>query len=93
MRILRPEHEDDNENGLQEEIDNITLGKKTPIKVKEIIYIDKFKEDICKDIKHIEELINQLDKFSVKIEEEITKKDNYISEDVKLERLIRKNNK
>ena len=68
-----------------------TLGEKRPIsiaKIDQASNLDKFKEDLKKDLDALDKLYINLQKFKIKIDKEIQKSQQFKSCDDKLERLI-----
>lgn len=57
----------DEENGLEE----LTLGKKNPIKLSDIEDIKKFKKDIEKDIERLQKLKKNIDAFETSFKEQV----------------------
>ena len=76
---------------LATQLDDFTLGKKRKTR---LVDIDRsgnlaiFKKDLKADIDALQLLLNNLDKFELKVNEEIKKPNNHKSEDDKLEALI-----
>ena len=64
-----------------EQSGEFTLGKKNPIKLSDIIYIDMFKRHLEDDINRLEKLKSNLELFEINLEEKKVK-------DIKFERLI-----
>lgn len=65
-----------------------TLGKKRPIRLSEIVQMDKFKKYLEEDIAQLEYLRTQLKSFATTFERELESKDKRKSKDVKLQRLM-----
>lgn len=65
-----------------------TLGKKRPIRLSEIVQIDKFKDYLEQDIDQLKYLKNQLEAFDKQFKREKESKDKRKSKDVKLQRLM-----
>jgi hypothetical protein len=88
--------EDEEDDEFTEEVEKYTLGNKRPIDIAEIDRagnLDKFKEDLKKDLDALDNLYVNLQKFETNINKEIAKKSQksslYKSCDDKLEVLIR----
>ncbi|MCE5346720.1 MAG: phospholipase D-like domain-containing protein [Bacteroidales bacterium] len=64
------------------------IGKKSPIKISEIIYLEDFEHDLEHDIIALKELHESLAFLNNGIKEELTKKPNHHSVDTKLHKLI-----
>lgn len=82
---------DENNDDFTEAVEQYTLGKKRPIRIAEIDQagnLDKFKEDLKKDLDALDKLSVNLQKFHIKIDKEIKKPNQFKSCDDKLERLI-----
>jgi ERCC4-related helicase len=87
--------DDENDDELTEAIEQYTLGKKRPISIADIDRdgnLDKFKEDLKKDLDALDKLSVNLQKFAVKLDKEIApaskKSDRLKSCDDKLKALI-----
>jgi len=77
---------------MQDEFDEFTLGKKRKISIKEIDEadnIENYKKDLKKDLDALDTLYANMQKFESKINKEILKPHNRKSEDNKLEELIK----
>ncbi|WP_219727016.1 SNF2-related protein [Cylindrospermopsis raciborskii] len=82
---------ENDENDDFNEVVEYTLGKKRPISIAEIDQagnLDKFQEDLKKDLDALDKLYINLQKFEIKISKEIQKPNQFKSCDDKLERLI-----
>ncbi|MEI6429737.1 MAG: helicase-related protein [Pseudanabaena sp. ELA607] len=86
---------DQNDDDFTEAVEQYTLGKKRPISIAEIDRVgnlDKFKEDLKKDLDALDKLAVNLQKFAVKLDKEIApnskKSDRLKSCDDKLKALI-----
>jgi superfamily II DNA/RNA helicase len=89
--VLLEDDVDDLENDENDDDITDTLGKKRPISIAEIDQagnLDKFKEDLKKDLDALDKLYINLQKFKIKIDKEIQKSQQFKSCDDKLERLI-----
>ncbi|MDM3849115.1 MAG: helicase-related protein [Aphanizomenon gracile PMC627.10] len=89
--VLLEDDVDDLENDENDDDITDTLGKKRPISIAEIDQagnLDKFKEDLKKDLDALDKLYINLQKFAIKIDKEIQKSQQFKSCDDKLERLI-----
>lgn len=64
------------------------IGKKSPVKISEIINIDNFEKDLKHDIEALKELYDNLKELDSKIKTEIKAGPNHFSEDTKLKKLI-----
>lgn len=91
----------DNDNGiglfedddLESDMAEFTLGKKRKIKLSEIDAagtLDQYKKDLKVDIDALDNLIINLDRFQLKIQKELKKPNNRKSSDDKLQKLIEK---
>jgi hypothetical protein len=87
--------DDQNDDEFTEAVEQYTLGKKRPISIAEIDRVgnlDKFKEDLKKDLDALDKLSVNLQKFAVKLDKEIApaskKSDRLKSCDDKLKALI-----
>ncbi|MBD2140739.1 DEAD/DEAH box helicase family protein [Anabaena sp. FACHB-1250] len=88
---LENDENDENDDDFTEAVEQYTLGKKRPIRIAEIDQagnLDKFKEDLKKDLDALDKLSVNLQKFHIKIDKEIKKPNQFKSCDDKLERLI-----
>ena len=84
------------DDDLQDDLEDITLGKKRKINVSDIDAagnIENFKKDLKKDLDALDNLFINLQKFEKKIEKEIATHKNIKSEDDKLQALIKEINK
>ena len=82
---------DQNDDDFTEAVEEYTLGKKRPINIADIDgagSLDKFKEDLKKDLDALDNLYVNLQKFATKIDKEVKKSDQIKSCDDKLEALI-----
>ncbi|MDD1414503.1 phospholipase D-like domain-containing protein [Dolichospermum sp. ST_con] len=82
---------DENDDDFPEAVEQYTLGKKRQISIAEIDQagnLDKFKEDLKKDLDALDKLSVNLQKFHIKIDKEIKKPNQFKSCDDKLEKLI-----
>jgi superfamily II DNA or RNA helicase len=82
---------DENDDDFIAAVEQYTLGKKRPISIVDIDRagnLDKFKEDLKKDLDALDKLAVNLQKFSIKIDKEIKKTNQFKSCDDKLEKLI-----
>ena len=82
---------DENDDDFTEAVEQYTLGKKRSISIAEIDLagsLDRFKEDLKKDLDALDKLSVNLQKFSNKIDKEVTKPNPFESCDDKLEALI-----
>jgi superfamily II DNA or RNA helicase len=70
-------------------IEGEEIGKKRVIHLSEIIQLDKFEEDLRKDVGNLKFLIDNLEVLSTKIKAEDVIKKPKISADIKLEQLIK----
>ncbi|QJB43481.1 helicase-related protein [Dolichospermum flos-aquae] len=85
------ENENDENDDFTQIVEEYTLGDKRPISIAEIDQsgnLDKFKEDLKKDLDALDKLYINLQKFEIKIDKEIQKSQQFKSCDDKLERLI-----
>jgi superfamily II DNA or RNA helicase len=85
------ENENDENDDFTQIVEEYTLGDKRPISIAEIDQagnLDKFKEDLKKDLDALDKLYINLQKFATKINQEINKPHQFKSCDDKLERLI-----
>jgi hypothetical protein len=85
------ENENDENDDFTQVVEEYTLGKKRPISIAEIDQagnLDKFKEDLKKDLDALDKLYINLQKFQIKVDKEIQKSNQFKSCDDKLERLI-----
>ncbi|MFH5884699.1 helicase-related protein [Halalkalibaculum sp. DA3122] len=92
------EMEDEDQYDLFEEdedasdlLDNLTIGKKRPIKLSEIDennMLDAYKEDLKQDIQEMEMLKVNLERFEEKVSKELSQPNNHQSIDTKLQKLI-----
>jgi superfamily II DNA or RNA helicase len=83
--------DDENDDGFEEVVERYSLGKKRKIAIAEIERagsLDKFKQDLKKDLDSLDNLYINLQKFNAKIEKELTKPNQLKSCDDKLEVLI-----
>lgn len=84
------------EDDLEADYQDLTLGKKRKINLSDINdagKLDLYKEDLKKDIKHLENLYANLERFEKKISKETKHRNNLNSDDIKLETLIHEINK
>ena len=82
---------DQNDDDFTEAVEEYTLGKKRPINIADIDAagsLDKFKEDLKKDLDALDNLYVNLQKFDAKINKELNKPNQIKSCDDKLEALI-----
>lgn len=82
---------DENDDDFIAAVEQYTLGKKRPISIVDIDRagnLDKFKEDLKKDLDALDKLAVNLQKFSIKIDKEIKKPNQFKSCDDKLDKLI-----
>lgn len=70
------------------EYKDLTLGKKHPIHISSITQIENFKKHLSMDIRKLKRIKKELDAFDKKVSGEIKTKENHISVDSKLEKLI-----
>ena len=83
--------DDQNDDDFTEAVEEYTLGKKRPINIADIDgagSLDKFKEDLKKDLDALDNLYVNLQKFDAKINKELNKPNQIKSCDDKLEALI-----
>jgi hypothetical protein len=83
--------DDQNDDDFTEAVEEYTLGKKRPINIADIDAagsLDKFKEDLKKDLDALDNLYVNLQKFDAKINKELNKPNQIKSCDDKLEALI-----
>ncbi len=81
-----------NEEELEEDYDEFTLGKKRKVRLADIAAagnLELYKEDLKEDIDALDQLYNNLSKFDTKIKNEIIQPDNPQSADNKLKTLIK----
>ncbi len=64
------------------------IGRKSPIKISEIVFIEDFERDLRHDILALKDLQENLAMLNEAIEKELTKKTNHHSADTKLQKLI-----
>ncbi len=64
------------------------IGKKSPIKISDIIHIDNFEKDLKHDIEALKIIYDNLKELDLKIKAEIKSGANHFSEDTKLKKLI-----
>jgi SNF2 family DNA or RNA helicase len=82
---------DENDDDFTEAVEQYTLGKKRSISIAEIDLagsLDRFKEDLKKDLDALDKLSVNLQKFATKIDKEVHKPNQFKSCDDKLEALI-----
>lgn len=78
---------------LQDEMDELSIGKKRKISIAEIDHAGKledYKKDLKTDIEYLDNLISNLSRFESKIDKEISSLNPQVSDDDKLEVLIKK---
>ncbi len=81
------------EDDLEDEVSDLTIGKKRKIKLSEIDHagnLEQYKKDLKKDIEALDNLVMNLERFKNEINQENLKPDNYNSADDKLQVLIEK---
>jgi len=84
------------DDDLQDEFDELTLGKKRKISLSDIDAagnLNKFKKDLKKDLDALDNLFINLQKFETRIEKEIVRPGNLKSEDDKIQALMAEINK
>jgi hypothetical protein len=64
------------------------IGKKSPIKISDIIHIDNFEKDLKHDIEALKVIYDNLKELDTKIKAETKSRSNHFSEDTKLKKLI-----
>lgn len=80
------------DDDLEAEYEEFTLGKKRKVKLSDIDAagnLNLFKKDLKKDLEALDNLYSNLQKFQLKIEREIVQPKNHKSDDSKLEELIK----
>lgn len=85
-----------NDDELQDDYEELTLGKKRKIHLSDIDTagnLENFKKDLKKDLDALENIFTNLSKFETKIEKEVIRPGNLKSADDKLEILIAEINK
>jgi hypothetical protein len=91
---LSPEDIDEEKFETSEIFDDIEfdgsdeIGRKSPVKISDIINIDSFEKELKHDIKALKELFDNLKELDLKIKDEIKSGPNHFSTDTKLNRLI-----
>lgn len=91
---LSPEDIDEEKLETSEILDDIEfdgsdeIGRKSPVKISDIIDIESFEKELKHDIKALKELYDNLKDLDLKIKNEIKSESNYTSEDTKLKKLI-----
>ena len=84
------------EDDMEADYQDLTLGKKRKINLSDIDdagNLDYYKEDLKEDIKYLENLYANLERFETKILKETKHGTNLHSDDTKLERLVKEINK
>jgi len=64
------------------------IGRKSPIKISEIVFLEDFERDLCHDILALKDLLENLAELNKTIEKELTIKPNHHSADSKLQKLM-----